>query len=269
MRFERPNQNPVMAVSTGVPSPAPRVTNSGAKCSVRGWASRAAGARCSKSSKASISPSASASAPQASNSTDQAGGAVRVPNLSERTEVVREEAAADEEDPSVAQRREGLSDGVEFLWIETREGQLQHRDIGLRVHGEQRDPCPVIEASTFVASHGVARSPEVPLDQCSQVWRPRCRIGEAVVALRKPPEVVHEWGAHDRRQRDWSSFPVGRDHENALRTIDAARQLAQLGNPARVIEERWGSMSQIQRWHGHALSVAANWLHVHVSVWLV
>jgi imidazolonepropionase-like amidohydrolase len=69
-RLASPNQKPSMTVRLPVRSPAaaPRVTNSGAKCSVRGCACRAAGALRWKSSSASTSPLASASAPQRSNS---------------------------------------------------------------------------------------------------------------------------------------------------------------------------------------------------------
>ncbi|CAM5716417.1 hypothetical protein SVIOM74S_02315 [Streptomyces violarus] len=49
------------------------VTNSGAKCSVRGWASCPAGDVRVKSSRASTSRASSARRPQSSNSADQAG----------------------------------------------------------------------------------------------------------------------------------------------------------------------------------------------------
>lgn len=73
--FARPIQKPSMMLrpSPSSPSAAPSVTNSGAKCSVRGWASRPAGALCSKSSSASTSCASSARCPQSSNSADQPG----------------------------------------------------------------------------------------------------------------------------------------------------------------------------------------------------
>ncbi len=51
-RFESPYQNPSTVTLVSIEplaSAAPRATYSGAQCSVRGCATRAAGARCSKS----------------------------------------------------------------------------------------------------------------------------------------------------------------------------------------------------------------------------
>ena len=69
-RLAIPYQNPstVLCASDQVSAVAPSETNSGAKCSVRGCAMRAAGAWCSKSSTASTSPDSTACLAQASNS---------------------------------------------------------------------------------------------------------------------------------------------------------------------------------------------------------
>ncbi len=76
-RFAMPYQKPFTALCAPdqVSALAPSETNNGAKCSVRGWARRAAGARCSKSRTASTSPDSTESLAHASNSRPQPGAA--------------------------------------------------------------------------------------------------------------------------------------------------------------------------------------------------
>lgn len=73
-----PYQKPSTTLATALPAPsescaAPSATNSGAKCSVRGCATWAAGALCRKSIRESTSCAANARLAQSSNSVDQDG----------------------------------------------------------------------------------------------------------------------------------------------------------------------------------------------------
>ena len=125
-------------------SAAPSVTKSGAKCSVRGWASCPAGDLCSKSSRASTSwASQRPVAPVVELRRPAGHPAARVP---QGGQVVGEEAAADDQHALVAQRGELAPDVHQLLRVERRHGDLEYGDVGVREHLHQRDVRPVVEA---------------------------------------------------------------------------------------------------------------------------
>ncbi|MPM54064.1 hypothetical protein SDC9_100837 [bioreactor metagenome] len=175
----------------------------------------------------------------------------------QRPQVVRGEAGADDEHALVAQRRQLSAEGEEPARVEGGQRELQHRDVGLRVHLHQRDVRPVVEAAGLVRLHlggGVEQAADGP----RQVRGGGRVVRHRGVLLRKAPEVVHQGRADRRGHRDRCLLPVGGDHQDRLGVGQLARPGVQLVRPDGVIGERRGAVAEEDGGHasGHVPSLA-------------
>ena len=73
--------------------------------------------------------------------------------IAKRAQVVKGHAAADDEDPLAAKRRERTANGQMFSGTEAAlQGQLYRGHIGIRIREFQRDERSVVIATPFVSS---------------------------------------------------------------------------------------------------------------------
>ncbi len=189
-RLDRPYQKPSIVDVAGdwsvvgpieratgpPPTVAPRVTNSGAKCSVRGWATWAAGPLCPKSRTASRSHAASASVdPGVELGRPRRGGGVGRRLHVDQAQVVGRESAAEDQHALVTQRCQPATDLEQPLRVERRHGDLQGRDIGRRVHLDQRHVGAVVEAAVGCVVGAESRYGEQLANLRGELAAPRVR----------------------------------------------------------------------------------------------
>jgi hypothetical protein len=131
-------------------------------------------------------------------------------------QVVGGESAPHDEDPLVSQRSESAADVEQGLRLQRRHGDLQHRDVGCRVHLDQRNVGPVIETPGWIVMNRVLLSVQQLADSSRQVRGSWCRVLDLVVVLGESIEVVQE--RHGGRSADAQRccLPVCRDHQDRL-----------------------------------------------------
>ena len=228
-RFDRPNQKPSMTLWPSMPPTAwaaPRLTKSGAQCSVRGWASCAAGALSMKSRIASTSPASDGLGGPVVELEEAAGGALsgRRAGLNQRRLWVVK-PRADDQRALVAQRREPRADVEQLLRVEGGHRQLEHRDVGLGEHLDERHVGAVVEPARRVLVQ--------PPPTCAAGGRrrtgPARGAGRRVVGAPRStsagsPRSRRASGAGRRRaDRDRGLLPVGRDDQDARRPRQVGR----------------------------------------------
>src|SRR5665647_1157524 len=133
-------------------------------------------------------------------------------------QVVGGEPRPDDQSPLVAQWRDLAADLEQLLGVEGRHRHLQDRDVGLREHLDERDVGAVVQAAALVMVHRCAGSGEQPGDVCCECRGGGRVIRHLVVSLREAPEVIDQRHFRRCRQGERGLLPVGRDHENALRS---------------------------------------------------
>ena len=185
-RLAIPYQKPstVLCASDQVSAVAPSETNSGAKCSVRGWAMRAAGAVVFEVQHGvDVTGLDGLLGPGVELLTPDRAGAAGVAEAG-LPQVVGGEAGPDDQHAVVAQRRERAAQLEQLPRIQRRHGHLQHRDVGLREHLDQRHVGAVVEAAVRVLVDLLA-GPATAARRTSMASSGRAGrvVGDLVVAL--------------------------------------------------------------------------------------
>ena len=195
---------------------------------------------------ASRSPAANRSAAQPSNSTDHPGG---VASGDESSRNGRPWVVNPEPMTRTPSSRSGAAAhrGEQPLRVQRRHRDLQHRDVGVRIHHGQRDVRAVVEPAVRVMGDGLVVGHQ-RLDPGGQLRRARRVIGDVVVVLREAPEVVGQWGfgggGADRQRR---SLPVRRDNQYRPRHRKFVCPRGELRHPELVVDQRRGAVTQVER----------------------
>jgi hypothetical protein len=167
---------------------------------------------------------------------DRAGAAgVAEPGL---RQVVRGEPGTDDQHAVVAQRRELAPHLEQPTRIQRRHGHLQNGYVRLGEHLDERHICAVVEAAVGVLVDLLAGPGQQPSNVHRQLGSTRRVVGDLVVALREPAEVVGQrdlLGGTDGQRR---GFPVRGDHQDRLGTWQVAAPGRQFGGPGRVVGQR-------------------------------
>ena len=130
-----------------------------------------------------------------------------------------------------------------MLRREIRHRHLQDRDVGVRIHHQQRDVGAVVEAA-FALGHGFARRHH-RLDPRRKV-RGRGRVVlDVVVALREAVEVVDKWCRIDRAERQRRRLPVGAHDQDRPGARHRGGPLGQLDGPEFVVDEGGGAVAEV------------------------
>lgn len=133
----------------------------------------------------------------------------------EPAEVVGDGTGGEDQHAFVAQRAQGGADApVPVGAGEGLQGQLDHRNVGVRIHGLQRNPGAVVEAP--VGDFTIRQ-----LCRSEQLAHPggqrRCAGGlvlHGVQRVGKTAEIVDGFGCAGRADGWFASGPVGGDHQD-------------------------------------------------------
>ncbi len=138
-------------------------------------------------------------------------------------------AGTDQQHAFPAQLAQGLADAaLQGRTEAARQGQLEHRDVRLRVHQAQRHPGAVVEWSLWV---GLGRQAG-GLEQFDRPLRQRRlafgRVAHGVEGRRKAVEVVPDIRRRGAGYSQVVAFPVRGNHQDRLRPRQLCSQAAQL-----------------------------------------
>jgi hypothetical protein len=187
----------------------------------------------------------------------------------EPAQVVRREPRTHDERALVAQGGESGAELEQAPRVERGHRHLEHRDVGVGVHLHQRDVRTVVQPPRLLAQDGRVESGHESLDPIGELRRPGRVVGDLVVLLREPPEVVEQRRPpRGRAQSEGHLLPVRGHHEHVGGLGEAGRPRGKLAGPHGVVGQQWRAVAEVQ--HGlaggvdgaHRASVTDRWFNL-------